>query len=128
MGNAILTSHAGSLPRPDDLIELNRRRLDGEGVDEAEYAQELHDATIEVVERQKALGIDLPNDGEYGHIMGAKVDYGAWWSYIFTRLGGLGRMVWMDQVKAAPPKSTMATAALASSKALRRLRPCSGSA
>ena len=63
MGNAILTSHAGSLPRPDDLIELNRRRLDGEGVDEAEYAQELHDATIEVVERQKALGIDLRLNG-----------------------------------------------------------------
>jgi 5-methyltetrahydropteroyltriglutamate--homocysteine methyltransferase len=107
MANAILTSHAGSLPRPDDLIELNRRRLDGEGVDEEAYAQELHDATVEVVKRQKSLGIDLPNDGEYGHIMGAKVDYGAWWSYIFTRLGGLGRMVNMDEVEAAPPKDTI---------------------
>jgi 5-methyltetrahydropteroyltriglutamate--homocysteine methyltransferase len=107
MGTRILTSHAGSLPRPDDLIELNRRRLDGEGVDEEEYAARLREATIDVVKRQVELGIDLPNDGEYGHIMGAKVDYGAWWSYIFTRLGGLGSMVTMDKVTAAPPKETI---------------------
>jgi 5-methyltetrahydropteroyltriglutamate--homocysteine methyltransferase len=107
MGSTIQTSHAGSLPRPDDLIELNRRRMDGEGVDEAEYAKELHDATLGVVARQRELGIDLPNDGEYGHAMGAKVDYGAWWSYIFTRLGGLGSMVAMPEVTAAPPKDTI---------------------
>ena len=87
----IQTSHAGSLPRPDHLIELNRRRMDGEGVDEADYAQQLHDATVDVVKRQTDIGITLPNDGEYGHAMGAKVDYGAWWSYIFTRLDGLGQ-------------------------------------
>ena len=38
---------------------------------------------MDVVRRQRELGIDLPNDGEYGHAMGQKVDYGAWWSYIF---------------------------------------------
>ena len=107
MGSRVLTSHAGSLPRPDDLIELNRRRLDEEGVDEEEYAARLREATIDVVKRQVELGIDLPNDGEYGHIMGAKVDYGAWWSYIFTRLGGLGSMVTMDKITAAPPKDTI---------------------
>jgi 5-methyltetrahydropteroyltriglutamate--homocysteine methyltransferase len=107
MADKILTSHAGSLPRPDDLIELNRRRLDGEGVDDEEYAARLREATIDVVKRQVELGIDLPNDGEYGHIMGAKVDYGAWWSYIFGRLGGLGRMVTMTEIEAAPPKSTI---------------------
>ena len=31
----ILTSHVGSLPRPDDLIEANRKRDAGEGTDEA---------------------------------------------------------------------------------------------
>jgi 5-methyltetrahydropteroyltriglutamate--homocysteine methyltransferase len=107
MGHSILTSHAGSLPRPDDLIEVNRRRMDGEGVDEAAYAQELHDATVDVVKRQRDVGITLPNDGEYGHAMGAKVDYGAWWSYIFTRLSGLGSMVPMPDVKAAAPKGTI---------------------
>jgi 5-methyltetrahydropteroyltriglutamate--homocysteine methyltransferase len=103
----IQTSHAGSLPRPDHLIELNRRRMDGEGVDEADYAQQLHDATVDVVKRQTELGITLPNDGEYGHAMGAKVDYGAWWSYIFTRLDGLGRMVPMPEIQAAAPKDTI---------------------
>ncbi|MEA2179861.1 MAG: 5-methyltetrahydropteroyltriglutamate--homocysteine methyltransferase, partial [Solirubrobacteraceae bacterium] len=107
MGQDIQTSHAGSLPRPDDLIELNARRMDGEAIDEADYAKELHDATIDVVKRQRDAGITLPNDGEYGHAMGTKVDYGAWWSYIFTRLDGLGRMVAMPDVKAAPPKETI---------------------
>jgi len=103
----IQTSHAGSLPRPDHLIELNRRRMEGEGIDEDGYAQELHDATVDVVKRQTELGITLPNDGEYGHAMGQKVDYGSWWSYIFTRLGGLGHMTAMDEIQAAPPTSTI---------------------
>ena len=107
MGSTIKTSHAGSLPRPDDLLELNRRRAAGEGVDEAAYAQELQDATIDVVRRQREVGIDLPNDGEYGHAMGQKVDYGAWWSYIFGRLGGLGLLTDMTQIPVAEPSSTI---------------------
>jgi len=108
MADRILTSHAGSLPRPDALIELNRRRFDGEPVDEQEYAEHLHAATVEVVARQHEIGIDLPNDGEYGHAMGSKVDYGAWWSYIFGRLGGLGLWTGMAEVPSRPPKSTIA--------------------
>ena len=30
-----------------------------------------------------------PGDGEYGKAMGSRVNYGAWWSYSFQRLGGL---------------------------------------
>ncbi len=103
----IKTSHAGSLPRPDDLLDLNRRRAAGEGIDDAAYAQELQDATVDVVRRQRELGIDLPNDGEYGHAMGQKVDYGAWWSYIFGRLGGLGLLTDMTQIPVADPSSTI---------------------
>ena len=103
----ILTSHAGSLPRPEDLIELNRKRLDEEDYDQDQYAEELRQATIEVVGRQAEIGIDLPNDGEYGHTMGAKVDYGAWWSYSFQRLGGLGLWTDMGHVPAAPAESTI---------------------
>jgi 5-methyltetrahydropteroyltriglutamate--homocysteine methyltransferase len=44
---------------------------------------------VDVVQRQKELGIDIPNDGEYGHTMSSSVDYGAWWNYSFSRLGGL---------------------------------------
>src|ERR1700733_5274024 len=85
----ILTSHAGSLPRPDALIEANRIRASGENADEAQFQAQLRAAVRDVVSRQKELGIDLPGDGEFGKAMGSRVNYGAWWSYSFMRLGGL---------------------------------------
>ncbi|HUN38787.1 MAG TPA: cobalamin-independent methionine synthase II family protein [Acetobacteraceae bacterium] len=85
----ILTTHAGSLPRPDDLIELNRARQEGETQDETGYQQHLAAAEQDVVQRQKDCGITVPGDGEYGKEMGQKINYGAWWSYSFQRLGGL---------------------------------------
>jgi len=103
----ILMSHVGSLPRPDHLIELNRKRIEREAYDEAAYQRELRDATIEVVRRQAGHGVDIPNDGEYGHAMGTKVDYGAWWHYSFSRLGGLGSWTDMASVPVAPPANTI---------------------
>ena len=85
----ILTSHAGSLPRPEALIEANRARAAGEASDEQAFQVQLRAAVIDVVERQKQLGIDIPGDGEFGKAMGHKINYGAWWSYSFQRLGGL---------------------------------------
>jgi 5-methyltetrahydropteroyltriglutamate--homocysteine methyltransferase len=85
----ILTTHTGSLPRPADLIEFNRAHLVGESTDEAAFDARLAGGVAEVVRRQRELGIDVPNDGEYGHTMGNKVDYGAWWTYVIPRLGGL---------------------------------------
>jgi 5-methyltetrahydropteroyltriglutamate--homocysteine methyltransferase len=85
----ILTSHVGSLPRPDKLIALNNKRIVGEPTDEAAYEQELRAAVVDLVRRQKEAGVDLVNDGEYGHTMGYAYDYGAWWSYVFPRLKGL---------------------------------------
>jgi 5-methyltetrahydropteroyltriglutamate--homocysteine methyltransferase len=84
----ILTSHAGSLPRPDALIEANHQREAGK-VDEAAFQKSLTAAVGDVVRRQVAAGIAVPGDGEYGKSMGSKVNYRAWWSYSFTRLGGL---------------------------------------
>ncbi len=85
----ILTSHAGSLPRPDALIELNRARQAGETDDETGFQEALAGAVADVVARQRAAGITIPGDGEFGKAMGQKVNYGAWWSYSFARLGGL---------------------------------------
>jgi 5-methyltetrahydropteroyltriglutamate--homocysteine methyltransferase len=84
----ILTSHAGSLPRPDALIEANHPREAGK-VDEAAFQKSLSAAVGDVVRRQVAAGIAVPGDGEYGKSMGSKVNYRAWWSYSFQRLGGL---------------------------------------
>ncbi|HEV8228155.1 MAG TPA: cobalamin-independent methionine synthase II family protein [Methylomirabilota bacterium] len=85
----ILTTQAGSLPRPDDLIELNRARQAGESTDEQAYQTRLGAAVADVVRRQQTIGIDVPGDGEYGKAMGQRVNYGAWWSYSFQRLAGL---------------------------------------
>jgi 5-methyltetrahydropteroyltriglutamate--homocysteine methyltransferase len=85
----ILTSHAGSLPRPTALIEANSARQAGGNVDEAQYQEQLKAAVVDVVRRQKELGVDVPGDGEYGKAMGHRVNYGAWWHYSFQRLGGL---------------------------------------
>ncbi len=89
MSDRIQTSHAGSLPRPEDLAQVNLARSTGENVDEAAYEQQLSGAVADVVARQRELGIDIVNDGEYGHSMGERYDYGAWWSYVFARLSGL---------------------------------------
>jgi 5-methyltetrahydropteroyltriglutamate--homocysteine methyltransferase len=85
----ILTSHVGSLPRPEGLIALSHRRAGGDAADQAAYDQELADAVATVVRRQQQAGIDVVNNGEFGHAMGQRYDYGAWWSYVFRRLGGL---------------------------------------
>ncbi len=85
----ILTTHVGSLPRPDELIQLNRARQAGEAHDERLYESRLAAAVTEVAQRQQAAGIDIANDGEYGKAMGSRINYGAWWSYSFQRLGGL---------------------------------------
>jgi len=84
----IRTSHAGSLPRPDDLIAENQARVAGQ-VDERRFQEKLRSAALDVVKRQKEIGIDIPNDGEYGKAMAHRVNYGAWWNYVFQRLSGL---------------------------------------
>jgi 5-methyltetrahydropteroyltriglutamate--homocysteine methyltransferase len=85
----VLTSHAGSLPRPDALIEANRTRESGMASDERRFQDELRSSVAEVVRLQKQAGIAIPGDGEFGKSMGHKVNYRAWWSYSFQRLGGL---------------------------------------
>src|SRR5271166_4661534 len=85
----ILTSHAGSLPRPDDLIEANRAREAGGTTGEHEFQQRLRAAVGDVVRHQRDLGIDIPGDGEFGKSMGQRVNYGAGRSYSFQRMGGL---------------------------------------
>src|SRR5438067_3213053 len=79
----ILTSHAGSLPRPNALIEAWGAN------DEPALSRELRAAVAEVVRRQKAIGIGVPGDGEFGKPMAQRVNYGSWWRYSWNRLGGL---------------------------------------
>ena len=85
----ILTSHAGSLPRPDALIEANRAREAGEAAAGPRFQEILRQAVTDVVRHQQALGVDVPGDGEFGKSVGSRVNYAAWWNYAFQRLGGL---------------------------------------
>jgi 5-methyltetrahydropteroyltriglutamate--homocysteine methyltransferase len=100
----ILTSHAGSLPRPDTLINANRRREEGKA-DEAAFQKTLAEGVVDVVRRQKEAGIAVPGDGEFGKSMGSAVNYRAWWSYSFTRLGNL-RIEDIDRDKMPVHRST----------------------
>ena len=113
MPGPIPTSHAGSLPRPEDLVELNLKRTEGQPVDEADYQQRLAQAVRDVVARQDQIGIDWVNDGEYGHSMGHRYDYGSWWTYVFQRLGGLEivprTLMTMAQPAAKPGEIGLAT-------------------
>jgi 5-methyltetrahydropteroyltriglutamate--homocysteine methyltransferase len=79
----ILTTHAGSLPRPEDLLELYR-----EDAPDSELSPRLNAAVADVVRRQADLGVDIINDGEFGKAMRRSVDFGAWWSYVYDRLAG----------------------------------------
>jgi 5-methyltetrahydropteroyltriglutamate--homocysteine methyltransferase len=82
----ILTTHVGSLPRPDDLLALY---VDGAPADE--IAARLVTATAEIVARQIETGLDIVNDGEFGKpVETTKPGYGhgTWALYVRERLGG----------------------------------------
>ena len=83
---AIRTTHVGSLPRTAELLDANSRRKD---MGEQMFAQVLQKSVNDVVSRQHEIGIDWVNDGEYGHAMTESLDFGSWWSYSFSRFGGI---------------------------------------
>src|SRR3977135_360496 len=60
----IMTTHVGSLPRNQKLSDLLIKQEAGEAYDKKEFDAEMDRAVREVVDRQKAAGIDSGNDGE----------------------------------------------------------------
>jgi 5-methyltetrahydropteroyltriglutamate--homocysteine methyltransferase len=77
-----LTTHTGSLPRPDDLIRMMYAKEEGVPVDPDALAKRVRTAVAEVVKKQADAGIDLVNDGEL-----SKPSYA---TYIKDRLNGFG--------------------------------------
>lgn len=88
----ILTTHAGALPRPDDLLALNAEMAQAQAQESDNVKDEHHarltSAVAEVVQRQMDIGVSIVNDGEYGKAMRTRLDYGAWLSYVMQRLTG----------------------------------------
>ncbi|MFI5315902.1 MAG: cobalamin-independent methionine synthase II family protein [Myxococcota bacterium] len=78
----ILSTHAGSLPRPDALNALLVRRSRSEAVDPGELARLAREATERVVARQLEVGIDVGNDGEQAR--------GSFFTHVAERMTGFG--------------------------------------
>lgn len=76
----ILTTHVGSLPRPQPVLELLLQKERGEPFDRAALDAEIARAVDDVVARQVAIGLDVVSDGET-----AKIGYA---TYVKDRLSG----------------------------------------
>ncbi len=87
----ILTTHAGSLVRPPEIIEVLKAEAFGEPYDQEAFAQRLRTAVVEVVRRQAEVGIDIPSDGEFGKV--------GWNNYVLERFSGL-------ELRELPPGAT----------------------
>ena len=59
----ILTTHAGSLPRPRDLLDIMKLKINGEPYDQEAFDGRVRSAVSETVRRQVECGIDIPTDG-----------------------------------------------------------------
>ncbi|MGZ9811079.1 cobalamin-independent methionine synthase II family protein [Pseudoroseicyclus sp. H15] len=77
-----LTTHTGSLPRPDELLELIFAQQDGGDVDPAKVEAAIVEAVNDSVSKQVEAGIDIVNDGEM-----SKPSYA---TYVKDRLNGFG--------------------------------------
>ena len=78
----ILTTHAGSLPRPKALVEMFVRTSRGEPVDAAALEEAVAQATRHAIAHQLAAGIDVGNDGEQPRE--------SFFTYVQHRMSGFG--------------------------------------
>jgi 5-methyltetrahydropteroyltriglutamate--homocysteine methyltransferase len=78
----ILTTHTGSLPRPDRLVRLMWDYLDKKKVDEQELGRQVREAIKDVVDKQLEAGTDIVGDGEM-----SKVGFS---NYVIQRYEGFG--------------------------------------
>jgi 5-methyltetrahydropteroyltriglutamate--homocysteine methyltransferase len=76
----ILTTHVGSLPRPQDVVDLLFAQDRGEAYDQAKFDETMRRAVSEAVKKQEECGVDVVSDGET-----SKISYA---TYIRHRLTG----------------------------------------
>jgi len=93
--NRILTTHAGSLPRPDGLVSLQVVLSKGQNPDAQALAAAIDAATREVIEKQAAAGIDIGNNGEQARE--------SFFTYVQHRMSGFAgvsnRPTFLDMVR-----------------------------
>jgi 5-methyltetrahydropteroyltriglutamate--homocysteine methyltransferase len=78
----ILTTHVGSLVRPDELLSFIRKQQDGQPYDVKAYEDCLKRCVVDVVRKQAEAGVDIVSDGEFGKTI-------SWSRYVLDRLAGL---------------------------------------
>src|SRR5438874_6704527 len=78
----VLTTHAGSLPRPPGLVDMYVRLSRREPVDAAALAAAVDESTQQVVRKQLEAGIDVGNDGEQARE--------SFFTYVQHRMSGFG--------------------------------------
>jgi 5-methyltetrahydropteroyltriglutamate--homocysteine methyltransferase len=92
----ILTTHAGSLIRPPELLSLLGAKERGEPYDASALAAAERTAVADVVRRQAEAGIDLVSDGEMGK--------SSWITYLYERVSGLeARPIQLEGTSILPP-------------------------
>jgi 5-methyltetrahydropteroyltriglutamate--homocysteine methyltransferase len=94
----VLTTHVGSLPRPEDLFEMMLAKMDGKALDEKAYAERVRRAVEDSVKQQVAAGLDVVSDGEMGKP--------SFITYAAQRLGGLEKR---EGVRPSPFSNTRET-------------------
>jgi 5-methyltetrahydropteroyltriglutamate--homocysteine methyltransferase len=80
----ILTTHVGSLIRPDSVRQFLRAKQRGEGYDAEAHARCLAEEVARVVRQQAEVGIDVVSDGEFGKGI-------SWSQYVVERMAGFER-------------------------------------
>jgi 5-methyltetrahydropteroyltriglutamate--homocysteine methyltransferase len=93
----ILTTHAGSLPRPAALAEMHGRRSRGEDVDPVELQQAIEHATAASIAAQVEAGIDIGNDGEQ-----ARESFVTYVQHRMTGFGGTSQRPLMRDLQEHP--------------------------
>jgi len=89
----IITTHAGSLPRPPELLPALTAKDNGEPYDAPALAAAVRASVFDVVRRQAEIGLDVIDDGEHSK--------SSFTGYLRTRIGGLAQT--------APYKQTITT-------------------
>src|SRR5262249_6333198 len=100
--NRILTTHTGSLARPEELLEMMDAKLRGKSYDEKAFRNRIRSSVAEMVRRQVDCGIDIVTDGEQ-----SKPSFNA---YLVERLTGFEPVASSEERVAAPMKSDEALA------------------
>src|SRR6266702_2010909 len=77
----ILTTHVGSLIRPQALQDIMRAKQGDKPYDRAAYETCLKQSVADVVAHQAEIGVDVISDGEYGKAI-------SWNQYVVERLSG----------------------------------------